>query len=130
MSVSRGLLTFICIGLLSHSTLASAQNTSAAGSVERRNQAAEKAELQTGYFDQLESSLKSTASFRLELDDITSDGIVSVFVFAQGATDSELVSALELSFSMSSLTTLASADLTPVTSSWSQPLVQASANDR
>ena len=129
MFVLRALLTFILVGFLSHGSLVSAQDDISTEVLEVTNKKPKTSDLQIGSNSQSKSALQSTASYRLALDAITSDGIATVFVFARGATESERVSALELSFSMSELTTLDSVELASATSSWSAPLVQTSGNE-
>ena len=129
MSALRALLAFVLVGFLSHGSLVSAQDGISTEIVEVTIQKAKTSDLQTLSKSQSKSALQSTAGYRLVLDGITSEGIATVFVFARGATESERVSALELSFSMSELTALDSVELTSATSSWSSPLVQTSGSD-
>ncbi|MDA9915746.1 MSCRAMM family adhesin SdrC, partial [Luminiphilus sp.] len=129
MSLDKALLGFILFAFLSHGTIAFAQSDMRNAAVELGDKKAQAGALKIGNFDRSKSALQSTAGYRLELDSLSSDGIATVFVFAQGTSTSEVVSALELSFSISDSAALDLVELTSTTSSWSAPLVQSNNND-
>ena len=74
------------------------------------------------------TSLQSSNGLRLDVQDVTREGIATVNVFAGTASSSDLISALEMTLETSSSVALLSVERTPVTANWQTPVITAGQN--
>ena len=74
------------------------------------------------------TSLQSVGGMRLEVPEITRDGIATVNVFAGYSSSTEAISALELTLQTSSGVSLVSVERTPTTAGWQTPVITTGTN--
>jgi subtilisin family serine protease len=74
------------------------------------------------------TSLQSSNGLRLDVQDVTREGIATVNVMAGNASSSELISALEMTLETSSRVALLSVERTPVTANWQTPVITTGQN--